>query len=75
MMGSTTFALQLLAILPSLINAGLQVQGIITATNAKLTKMVEEKRDPTEAEWDELNAAIDELRTQLHLGEVTPKTA
>lgn len=74
-MDPAAFALQLLTILPSLLNASLQVQGIIQATSAKLQKMQEEKRDPTQAEWDELNAAIDELRAQLHAGEVTPKTA
>ena len=65
-MDAAAFALQLLQILPGLLEAGLEVQGLIEATSAKLVIMQEEKRDPTDAEWEELNAAVDELRTKLH---------
>ena len=59
-------ALQLLQSLPALIAAGAEVKGLIEDQTAKLKDMADTGRDPTQQEWDELNAQIDKLRTSLH---------
>lgn len=61
-----TMALQLLQSLPALIAAGAEVKGLIEDQTAKLKDMADTGRDPTQQEWDELNAQIDKLRTSLH---------
>lgn len=61
-----TFATTLLGSLPSLITAGIQIIDLVTSGNAKLKAFADEKRDPTPAEWDELNASIAAKRTELH---------
>lgn len=60
------FAMQLLSSLPSLIEAGVAVGDLISNGNAKLKAFDDEKRDPTDAEWDELNATIAAKRKELH---------
>lgn len=42
--------------------------GVPAAIKAKeaIEKMIAEGRDPTDAEWDELNAVTDALRLKLH---------
>ena len=65
-MPALAFAMQLLTSLPGLIAGGVQVVGLIEQGNAKLKQFADEKRDPTPAEWDTLNASIDEHRKQLH---------
>ncbi|SDG62863.1 hypothetical protein SAMN05660686_05067, partial [Thalassobaculum litoreum DSM 18839] len=42
--------------------------GIPNAIAAKraVERMVAERRDPTDAEWAEINAVTDELRAKLH---------
>ena len=59
-------ALQLLQSLPALIAAGAEVKGLIEDQTAKLKDMADTGRDPTQQEWDELNAQIDKLRASLH---------
>ena len=61
-------ALQLLQTLPSLIQAGADIQALLARWNARLADMAASGRKPTDAEWDELNAEIDTLRGQLHQG-------
>ena len=65
-MGALAFATQLLGSLPGLIAAGVQVMDLINNGNAKLKIFDAEKRDPTPAEWDELNASIEAKRKELH---------
>ena len=65
-MGALELATLVLSQLPSLITAGIQVKGLIDNTNATLKASQDQGRDPTAAEWDALNAQIDELRKQLH---------
>lgn len=66
-MGSAVaLALQVFTILPSLIEAGLEVKELIETTQAALAKMQAENRDPTEEEWATINSKIDALRAQLH---------
>lgn len=65
-MGALTFAMELLGSLPGLIAGGIEVVGLIERGNASLKTFAEEKRDPTPAEWDELNAEIAAKRKELH---------
>ena len=65
-MGALAYAVQLLGVIPDLINAGASVVQLVTDGKAKLEAMQTEKRDPTPAEWDALNAQIKALRDELH---------
>lgn len=68
-MGAVTalsFATQLLASLPGLIAGGVEIAALIEKGNAKLKQFDDEKRDPTDAEWEEMNAEIDAKRKELH---------
>ena len=65
-MTALAYAIQLLGIVPSLISAGTSVVQLVTDGKAKLTQMQAENRDPTQAEWDALNAQIASLRKDLH---------
>lgn len=67
-MNALAMALQLLNALPALIAAGVEVKDLIEDQTAKLQAMADEGRDPTPAEWDDLNAKIDALRAELHKG-------
>ena len=60
------YAMQVLQILPSLISTGRSVLSLVEQTNSALDKMQSEKRDPTPAEWEALNATIAALRSELH---------
>lgn len=64
--GALAFAVELLSSLPGLISAGVQVVDLIQNGQAKLKLFDAEKRDPTPAEWDELNASIAAKRKELH---------
>ena len=65
-MTALAFAVQLLSSLPGLIAAGVEVVGLIEKGNEKLKQFAAEKRDPTAAEWEELNAEIAAKRRELH---------
>lgn len=65
MMPAISFALQAFTILPDLIKAGVDIYEFIDETKDKLKVMGEENRDPTDLEWDILNARIAALRMQL----------
>jgi hypothetical protein len=65
-MGALPYALQVLSILPSLIQAGMDVTALVQNSTAALNKMQDEKRDPTPEEWHALNAQIKMLRGELH---------
>ncbi len=65
-MGALAFATQLLSSLPSLIEAGVAVVDLVKNGSAKLKVFADEKRDPTDAEWAELNASIEAKRAELH---------
>lgn len=60
------FAITLLTALPQLIKAGMDVTALIQESTARMQAMQAERRDPTPAEWDALNAQIDALRKELH---------
>ena len=65
-MSPALFALQLLSSLPQLIQAGLDVRELIARGEKSLKLMLEEKRDPSEAEWAAINAYTKKLRAELH---------
>lgn len=60
------YALQLLGSLPMLIEAGANVVELVKHGEEKISAMVKEKRNPTQAERDELKARIQALRDELH---------
>lgn len=55
-MGAILYAIQGLTILEALIKAGLQVAPLIQEIKAALATMKDEGRDPTQAEWEALDA-------------------
>lgn len=61
-MPAVAYAIQLLGLLPQLIGAGQSVMTLINQGTSALQSMVAEKRDPTVAEWD----ALDAMRDALH---------
>lgn len=65
-MTAIAYMLQLLNALPALIQAGHDVSDLITHTRDRLQDMQTTGRDPTQAEWDELDARIKDLRGRLH---------
>lgn len=65
-MSAAAYALSLLTELPSLIASGKEVIGLIQTGTAALKTMQIENRDPSPAEWDQLNSQIDALRAELH---------
>ncbi len=64
-----TSALAILRLL-DLVVAGLTIAPVVMARyrhhRALIENMIEEDRDPTEAEWDELNLSISQSRNELH---------
>ena len=59
------YAILLLQNLPSLIEAGIKVTGIIEKGVADLKQMQAENRDPSPAEWDALTAETELLQAQI----------
>ncbi len=64
-MDALAVALTLLDRLPALIDAGVKVGAIIQDHKAMQATWAAEKRDPTAAEWQSLNASLDALEKQL----------
>lgn len=60
------YALQFLQSLPMLIQTGGDLIARIRDENAKIDQMIADDREPTDAEWDALNAATAVLRAKLH---------
>jgi len=60
------YALQLLNALPQLVQAGIDITAAVSSAKSKLELMQSENRNPTEAEWQELNDSISALRKELH---------
>lgn len=74
-MNALAYALQLLTQVVPLIAQSAHAKADYEHGTAQLQKMAEEKRDPTQAEWDELNAKTTELRRLLHAGEGASSSA
>ena len=61
-------ALQLLQAIPALLEAGHDITALVNDTTAKLEDMAATGRNPTDEEWNTLNATIAGLRGELHKG-------
>lgn len=64
-MGALAITTTVLQLLPSLIQAGIDVVGLINSTNSVISAAQAAGRDPTDAEWNALDAQISALRAQL----------
>jgi hypothetical protein len=64
-MGGLAFALQLLDLVPLIVKGVTGAAEALSWGKSQIEKMVQEDRDPTDAEWDELNKKTEELRTAL----------
>jgi hypothetical protein len=60
------YGLQLAASLPQLLAAGADMVTAWKQGAAKMQQLADEKRDPTPAEWDALNASIDAKLAELN---------
>lgn len=61
-------ALQLLQAIPALLEAGHDITNLVNDTTTKLEDMAATGRNPTDEEWNTLNATIAGLRGELHKG-------
>lgn len=61
-----SYTLAFLEQLPKLIEAGVEVKGLIQEHTAKVKAMRAEDRPPTEEEWALLNGQVERLRNELH---------
>lgn len=59
---------QLLGVAVQLMNAGVSAAEAYNRTRALGDKFVAENRDPSPAEWAEINAEIADKRAELHSG-------
>lgn len=53
---------QIIAMLPELIAAGVKIEGLI----ARVTKAAQGGTDPTNVEWDAVNKELDQLTARLN---------
>lgn len=65
-MAALLFAIKHLGLIKEAISAGKEIAELVKYGRDKLQQMHDEKRDPTEAEWLELNAKIRVLQEELH---------
>lgn len=65
-MSGVLFALKALDLVLAAADTASAVYATATAARARLQAMKAENRDPTPAEWAELNAEIDAVRDGLH---------
>lgn len=63
---STKYLLSLLDLIVMGIELAPEVYASYQEARGKLDTMLEEGRDPTDEEWNDLNQSIRGLRTQLH---------
>jgi len=66
MTSALSFAMILIQYLPAAIQGISEAAQLIEWGVERVKTMVAEKRDPSPAEWDELNAKTDALRARLH---------
>lgn len=65
-MEAFTFATQILAQLPNLIAAGVQVKSFVEQANTALSNAETNGGKILTSDWDESNKILADLRTQLH---------
>ena len=63
------YAMQILNILPAMLQAGQDVLTLVNQGKERLQAMQNENRDPSDADWAELNDQIYALQIKLHEGE------
>ena len=68
-MSAFLFALQVMELAVTLAEAGQALTEHVRWSYDAMKKMKEENRDPTQEEWDILNARIEEKRKELHSDE------
>jgi len=60
------FLLAFLPQIPQYVAAGTALADVITSGLAKANQLQSEGREPTEADWSEVNQSIAEKRARLH---------
>jgi hypothetical protein len=60
------FGLQLATAIPQMVQAGIDIADAYQAGATKMQQLKAEKRDPTPAEWDAINHAIDGKLEELN---------
>jgi len=60
-----SFMVKLMNLVPAMVQGVSGAIDAFTTGAAKVETMVKENRNPTDAEWDELNAVTDALMTSL----------
>lgn len=58
-------ALQVLQMLPGLVSAGVQIEGVVASTIGTLRRAQAENRDPTPEEWNAIHTEIEAARQEL----------
>ena len=65
-MGALGFLLKYLPTIPVYVQGGLAVADAVAIGLEKAEQLKKENREPTEADWDEVNASIAAKRKRLH---------
>jgi hypothetical protein len=65
-MGALAFLLTYLPQIPQYVAAGTALVDAISVGVSKAEQLQSENREPTAADWDEVNASIAAKRTRLH---------
>lgn len=65
-MGALAFLTAFLPKVPAYVAAGAQLANVISIGLEKSKQLEAENRDPTDADWDEVNASIAAKRARLH---------
>jgi hypothetical protein len=63
--GVSTFVSAWLAQLPALETAGVDIASFVEQQLSLVKQMITENRDPTDTEWSDLNAAMDDAHAKL----------
>ena len=66
MTAALQYANQLIQYATMAAEAGMHVAELLRDGQAAIRAMVEENRDPTDAEWEALNVRIAQIREKLH---------
>jgi hypothetical protein len=63
---------QIIALLPALIAAGVQIEGLVARVTAAVNSG---STDPTDAQWQAVNAELDALTAQLNKDPAAPASS
>jgi hypothetical protein len=73
-LGTKSFVGSLTARIPELINAGTDISAFVAGELSRVKTMIAEGRDPTQEEWQAMNAAVAAELAQLN-AQTTPDGA